>query len=61
MYDINACSSLISISISIQASLPTSMRQFSRSEMARVVMEKNQYKQRLFELQEALRHSQTVR
>uniref|UniRef100_A0A3B3Z6F5 RH2 domain-containing protein n=1 Tax=Poecilia mexicana TaxID=48701 RepID=A0A3B3Z6F5_9TELE len=38
----------------------TSMRPFSRSEMARVVMEKNQYKQRLFELQEALRHSQTI-
>ncbi|XP_039973805.1 C-Jun-amino-terminal kinase-interacting protein 4 isoform X2 [Xiphias gladius] len=43
------------------ASLLTSMRHFSRSEMARVVMEKNQYKQRLFELQEAIRHSQTVR
>lgn len=43
------------------ASLPPSMRHFSRSEMARVVMEKNQYKQRLFELQEAIRHSQTLR
>ncbi|CAJ1062433.1 C-Jun-amino-terminal kinase-interacting protein 3 isoform X1 [Xyrichtys novacula] len=43
------------------AALPTAMRQFSRSEMARVVMEKNQYKQRLFELQEAMRHSQTLR
>ncbi|KAM9852664.1 C-Jun-amino-terminal kinase-interacting protein 4 isoform 2-T2 [Aulostomus maculatus] len=43
------------------ASLPTSMRHFSRSEMARVVMEKNQYKQRLFELQEAMRRSQTLR
>ncbi|XP_068180075.1 C-Jun-amino-terminal kinase-interacting protein 4 [Antennarius striatus] len=43
------------------ASLPPSMRHFSRSEMARVVMEKNQYKQRLFELQEAVRHSQTLR
>uniref|UniRef100_UPI0037E90D93 C-Jun-amino-terminal kinase-interacting protein 4 isoform X2 n=1 Tax=Semicossyphus pulcher TaxID=241346 RepID=UPI0037E90D93 len=42
-------------------SLPTSMRHFSRSEMARVVMEKNQYKQRLFELQEAVRRSQTLR
>uniref|UniRef100_A0A3B5MNI3 RH2 domain-containing protein n=1 Tax=Xiphophorus couchianus TaxID=32473 RepID=A0A3B5MNI3_9TELE len=42
------------------AALPTSMRPFSRSEMARVVMEKNQYKQRLFELQEALRHSQMI-
>ncbi|XP_041650304.1 C-Jun-amino-terminal kinase-interacting protein 3 isoform X2 [Cheilinus undulatus] len=40
---------------------PTTMRQFSRSEMARVVMEKNQYKQRLFELQEAVRRSQTLR
>ncbi|XP_019724656.1 C-Jun-amino-terminal kinase-interacting protein 4 isoform X2 [Hippocampus comes] len=43
------------------ASLATSMRHFSRSEMARVVMEKNQYKQRLFELQEAMRQSQTLR
>ncbi|XP_013868117.1 C-Jun-amino-terminal kinase-interacting protein 3 isoform X2 [Austrofundulus limnaeus] len=43
------------------ADLPTSTRHFSRSEMARVVMEKNQYKQRLFELQEAVRHSQTLR
>ncbi|KAF6735182.1 C-Jun-amino-terminal kinase-interacting protein 3 [Oryzias melastigma] len=43
------------------ASLPSSMRHFSRSEMARVVMEKNQYKQRLFELQEAVRQSQTLR
>ncbi|KAF7666827.1 hypothetical protein LDENG_00089390 [Lucifuga dentata] len=43
------------------ASLPTSMRRFSRSEMARVVMEKNQYKERLFELQEAVRRSQTLR
>ncbi|TKS82178.1 C-Jun-amino-terminal kinase-interacting protein 4 [Collichthys lucidus] len=38
------------------ASLTASMRHFSRSEMARVVMEKNQYKQRLFELQEAESH-----
>ncbi|XP_027142557.1 C-Jun-amino-terminal kinase-interacting protein 4 isoform X2 [Larimichthys crocea] len=43
------------------ASLTASMRHFSRSEMARVVMEKNQYKQRLFELQEAVRRSQTLR
>ncbi|XP_035018496.2 C-Jun-amino-terminal kinase-interacting protein 4 [Hippoglossus stenolepis] len=38
-----------------------SSRYFSRAEMARVVMEKNQYKQRLFDLQEAVRLSQTVR
>ncbi|XP_037836221.1 C-Jun-amino-terminal kinase-interacting protein 4 isoform X2 [Kryptolebias marmoratus] len=43
------------------AGAPASTRHFSRSEMARVVMEKNQYKQRLFELQEAVRHSQTLR
>lgn len=52
---------LNSMNLSTQASLPTSMRHFSRSEMARVVMEKNQYKQRLFELQEAVRRSQTLR
>lgn len=45
----------------VQASLLTSARHFSRSEMARVVMEKNQYKQRLFELQEAIRRSQTIK
>nr|XP_061813427.1 C-Jun-amino-terminal kinase-interacting protein 4-like [Nerophis lumbriciformis] len=44
-----------------EASLSASTRHFSRSEMARVVMEKNQYKQRLFELQEAVRQSQTLR
>ncbi|XP_061676863.1 C-Jun-amino-terminal kinase-interacting protein 4 isoform X1 [Syngnathoides biaculeatus] len=44
-----------------ESSLATSMRHFSRSEMARVVMEKNQYKQRLFELQEAIRQTQTLR
>ncbi|XP_042160956.1 C-Jun-amino-terminal kinase-interacting protein 4 isoform X1 [Oncorhynchus tshawytscha] len=43
------------------SSLPISLRQFSRSEMSRVVMEKNQYKERLFELQEAVRRSQTIR
>ncbi|XP_077576820.1 C-Jun-amino-terminal kinase-interacting protein 4 [Stigmatopora nigra] len=43
------------------SSLSTSMRHFTRSEMARVVMEKNQYKQRLFELQEAMTQSQTLR
>ncbi|TSK34831.1 C-Jun-amino-terminal kinase-interacting protein 4 [Bagarius yarrelli] len=39
-------------------SLSTSHRRFSRSEMARVVMEKNQYKERLIELQDALRRAQ---
>ncbi|XP_037129072.1 C-Jun-amino-terminal kinase-interacting protein 4 isoform X1 [Syngnathus acus] len=48
-------------SLDPDASSAASMRHFSRSEMARVVMEKNQYKQRLFELQEAMRQSQTLR
>ncbi|KAF7708597.1 C-Jun-amino-terminal kinase-interacting protein 4 isoform X1 [Silurus meridionalis] len=39
-------------------SFSTSNRRFSRSEMARVVMEKNQYKERLIELQDALRRAQ---
>lgn len=43
------------------SSLPISLRRFSRSEMSRVVMEKNQYKERLFELQEAVRRSQAIR
>lgn len=62
-YDVrNRCMCPInSTNLSIQASLTASMRHFSRSEMARVVMEKNQYKQRLFELQEAVRRSQTLR
>ncbi|KAL4616722.1 C-Jun-amino-terminal kinase-interacting protein 4-like isoform X2 [Arapaima gigas] len=38
----------------------TSLQRFSRSEMARVVMEKNQYKQRLLELQEAVRRSEML-
>ncbi|MCJ8728601.1 hypothetical protein PDJAM_G00006440 [Pangasius djambal] len=41
-------------------SLSTSHRRFSRSEMARVVMEKNQYKERLIELQDALRRAQAL-
>ncbi|KAJ8392852.1 hypothetical protein AAFF_G00070560 [Aldrovandia affinis] len=44
-----------------ESSLPISLRRFSRSEMARVVMEKNQYKERLIELQEAVRRSQNIR
>ncbi|KAL0985153.1 hypothetical protein UPYG_G00153500 [Umbra pygmaea] len=44
-----------------QSDEDSSLRRFSRSEMARVVMEKNQYKERLFELQEAVRRSQTIR
>ncbi|XP_038850764.1 C-Jun-amino-terminal kinase-interacting protein 4 isoform X1 [Salvelinus namaycush] len=43
------------------SSLTISLRRFSRSEMSRVVMEKNQYKERLFELQEAVRRSQAIR
>ncbi|XP_069038684.1 LOW QUALITY PROTEIN: C-Jun-amino-terminal kinase-interacting protein 4 [Lepisosteus oculatus] len=45
-----------------EASLPLSLRQrFSRSEMARVVMERNQYKEKLIDLQDALRRTQQLR
>ncbi|XP_028969201.1 JNK-interacting protein 3 [Galendromus occidentalis] len=36
-------------------------KRFTRFEMARVIMEKNQYKDRLLELQEAVRWSETLR
>lgn len=49
-----------SLSFPHQAYLSTSHRRFSRSEMARVVMEKNQYKERLIELQDALRRAQAL-
>ncbi|CAF97927.1 unnamed protein product [Tetraodon nigroviridis] len=52
---------ILMMRLPIQSSAATSAGYFSRSEMARVVMEKNQYKQRLFELQEALRHSEMLR
>ncbi|KAG7469322.1 hypothetical protein MATL_G00127570 [Megalops atlanticus] len=45
----------------LESGLSIPVRRFSRSEMARVVMEKNQYKERLIELQEAVRRSQTIR
>lgn len=42
--------------------LPRSQRKrFTRVEMARVLMERNQYKERLIELQEAIRWSELVR
>ncbi|KAK6468647.1 C-Jun-amino-terminal kinase-interacting protein 3-like [Huso huso] len=45
-----------------ESSLPPSLRRrFSRLEMARVVMERNQFKERLIELQEALRRTQDMR
>ncbi|XP_058874306.1 C-Jun-amino-terminal kinase-interacting protein 4 isoform X2 [Acipenser ruthenus] len=45
-----------------ESSLPPALRRrFSRLEMARVVMERNQFKERLIELQEALRRTQDMR
>ena len=36
-------------------------KRFTRVEMARVLMERNQYKERLMELQEAVRWTETLR
>ncbi|XP_039596862.1 C-Jun-amino-terminal kinase-interacting protein 4 [Polypterus senegalus] len=45
-----------------EADLPPQFRRrFTRSEMSRVVMERNQYKKQLFDLQDALRRSQDLR
>uniref|UniRef100_A0A3B3UNQ8 C-Jun-amino-terminal kinase-interacting protein 3 n=1 Tax=Poecilia latipinna TaxID=48699 RepID=A0A3B3UNQ8_9TELE len=40
---------------------PRSRRRFTRVEMARVLMERNQYKERLMELQEAVRWTEMIR
>lgn len=39
----------------------TQRRRFTRVEMARVLMERNQYKERLMELQEAVRWTEMIR
>ena len=36
-------------------------KRFTRVEMARVLMERNQYKERLIELQEAIRWSELIK
>ena len=36
-------------------------KRFTRVEMARVLMERNQYKERLMELQEAVRYTEMIR
>ena len=42
--------------------LPISQRKrFTRAEMARVLMERNQYKERLMDLQEAVRWTEMIR
>jgi hypothetical protein len=46
----------------IKESLPISQRKrFTRAEMARVLMERNQYKERLMDLQEAVRWTEMIR
>ena len=45
-----------------QGDVPTAQRKrFTRVEMARVLMERNQYKERLMELQEAVRWTEMIR
>lgn len=36
-------------------------KRFTRAEMARVLMERNQYKERLMDLQEAVRYTEMIR
>ena len=46
----------------IQEDIPMAQRKrFTRVEMARVLMERNQYKERLMELQEAVRWTEMIR
>ncbi|XP_061568696.1 sperm associated antigen 9a isoform X3 [Cololabis saira] len=46
----------------LQSDVPTAQRKrFTRVEMARVLMERNQYKERLMELQEAVRWTEMIR
>jgi hypothetical protein len=46
----------------LQDDIPMAQRKrFTRVEMARVLMERNQYKERLMELQEAVRWTEMIR
>lgn len=46
----------------LQDKIPMAQRRrFTRVEMARVLMERNQYKERLMELQEAVRWTEMIR
>uniref|UniRef100_A0A8C9TDH8 C-Jun-amino-terminal kinase-interacting protein 4 n=1 Tax=Scleropages formosus TaxID=113540 RepID=A0A8C9TDH8_SCLFO len=48
--------------MNLQSDVPTAQRKrFTRVEMARVLMERNQYKERLMELQEAVRWTEMIR
>lgn len=48
--------------VPVQSDLPTAQKKrFTRVEMARVLMERNQYKERLMELQEAVRWTEMIR
>uniref|UniRef100_A0A9J7ZQG0 C-Jun-amino-terminal kinase-interacting protein 4 n=1 Tax=Cyprinus carpio carpio TaxID=630221 RepID=A0A9J7ZQG0_CYPCA len=50
------------VSQSLDSDVPTAQRKrFTRVEMARVLMERNQYKERLMELQEAVRWTEMIR
>lgn len=50
------------VSLCAQSDVPTAQRKrFTRVEMARVLMERNQYKERLMELQEAVRWTEMIR
>uniref|UniRef100_A0A8C5G6B1 C-Jun-amino-terminal kinase-interacting protein 4 n=1 Tax=Gouania willdenowi TaxID=441366 RepID=A0A8C5G6B1_GOUWI len=52
----------VSVFLFAKSNIPTAQRKrFTRVEMARVLMERNQYKERLMELQEAVRWTEMIR
>ena len=56
-----ACYQLV-VPCQLQDDIPTSQRKrFTRAEMARVLLERNQYKEHLMELQEAVRWAEMLR
>lgn len=56
------CAPLFILFLCVQSDVPTAQRKrFTRVEMARVLMERNQYKERLMELQEAVRWTEMIR
>lgn len=62
IYSVYALNSGVILVLLQQSDVPTAQRKrFTRVEMARVLMERNQYKERLMELQEAIKWTEMIR
>lgn len=62
IYSVYALNSGLILVLLQQSDVPTAQRKrFTRVEMARVLMERNQYKERLMELQEAIKWTEMIR